>query len=125
MEKIQARPDDFKVRRIKLANLSDAELKNYFWELAKKTTDPLVEMAFNHTTPAIERSILLRMGFSSHEAKALVDKVIDYQLIGKGAGGVVYRYATITKQDIREAGLALINDLGWPELLASYGRVKS
>ncbi len=124
MDKIKARTDDFLTRRLHLAKLNDQELKDYFWQLAKETIEPLVKLAYEHTTPAIERSVLLRMGFSSMEAKALVDKVIAHQLMSKGAGGVVYRYAKISNKDIRSAGLNLINDLGWDEVLTSYGRKK-
>jgi len=40
--------------------------------------DPLLEYGRTHTTPSIERSVLLRMGFSSLEAKPLVlDQDVD------------------------------------------------
>ena len=65
------RPDDFAARRARLAALSDDELHPYFWELVQKIVAPLIEEARAHTTPSIERSVLLRMGFSSIEAKIL------------------------------------------------------
>ena len=65
------RPDDYKARAAHLADLSDEQLHARFWELAKTLTDPLLRMGWEYTTPSIERSVLLRMGFSSLEAKAL------------------------------------------------------
>jgi D-ornithine 4,5-aminomutase subunit alpha len=118
------RNDDYKVRRTHLQNLSNEELKDYFWTLAEKVVEPLVELAKNHTSPSIERSVLLRMGFSSLQAKTLVEKVINHNLISKGAGHVVYRHHKLTNLSIRDAGLKLINDEGWDEVLKSFG-VKS
>jgi len=114
------RQDDYQARRKHLENLSDQELKDYFWSLADRAVSPLVELAKTHTTPAIERSVLLRMGFSSIEAKAIVEKVIQQGLIGKGAGHVVYRYHKLTNQDIRQAGLDLIEDKGWQTVIDSF-----
>ncbi|MDD3107144.1 MAG: ornithine aminomutase subunit alpha [Bacilli bacterium] len=121
MEKRPNRQDDFAIRRQKLATLSDEDLKKYFWELAHQTVEPLLDLAKTHTTPAIERSVLLRMGFSSLEAKGLVEKVIVHQLMGKGAGHVVYRYAKLTNLEIRQAGLSLLNDQGWEAVCESFG----
>lgn len=115
-----ARKDDFEIRRKHLAKLTDEELKNYFWELADNVVSPLILLAKNHTSPAIERSVLLRMGFSSLEAKAIVDKVIQHHLISKGAGNVVYRFSVINKIPIRESGLILIQNFGWEALEASF-----
>ncbi|MDD3712209.1 MAG: ornithine aminomutase subunit alpha [Candidatus Izemoplasmatales bacterium] len=115
------REDDFELRRKHLEHLSDEELKNRFWELADQTVTPLIDLAYKNTTPAIERSVLLRMGFSSLEAKDLVEKVINNGLIGKGAGHVVYRLSQIEKIDIREAGLKLIGNHGWDKVKNSFG----
>jgi D-ornithine 4,5-aminomutase subunit alpha len=115
------REDDFEIRRKHLEQLSDEELKNRFWELADQTVTPLIDLAYKNTTPAIERSVLLRMGFSSLEAKDIVEKVINNGLIGKGAGHVVYRLSQIEKIDIREAGLKLINNHGWDKVKKSFG----
>lgn len=114
------RNDDFEKRREHLKNLSDEELKNYFWELAEKSVNPLLTLARNNTSPSIERSVLLRMGFSSIEAKNIVEKVIDNNLISKGAGHIVYRYSKITNISIREAGIKLMEDLGWDEVKNSF-----
>lgn len=122
MEKLKSRADDYNQRRHHLQQLSDEALKDRFWELAKQTVSPLVDLATQYTSPAIERSILLRMGFSSLEAKALVEKVMTHQLMPKGAGGVVYRYAQLSHLSIREAGLQLLQDIGWETVLTSFGR---
>lgn len=124
MNKHKTRTDDFNERRKHLANMTDNELKEVFWELANKATQPLIDLAYKNTTPAIERSVLLRMGFSSLEAGALVEKAINHHLISKGAGHVVYRYSQLKNITIREAGLSLMNDLGWNEVMDSFG-VKS
>lgn len=124
MNKHKTRTDDFEERREHLSRKSDEELKALFWELADKATDPLIKLAYNNTTPAIERSVLLRMGFSSLEARSLVDKTINHNLISKGAGHVVYRYSQLNNISIRDAGISLMNDLGWTEVMTSFG-VKS
>ncbi|HRS21031.1 MAG TPA: ornithine aminomutase subunit alpha, partial [Clostridia bacterium] len=85
------RADDYEVRRKHLAELSDEELKNRFWELAEKIVEPMLELGYKNTTPAIERSVLLRMGFSSLEVKPIVEGVMKKGLMGKGAGNVVWR----------------------------------
>ncbi|QVK19560.1 ornithine aminomutase subunit alpha [Mycoplasmatota bacterium] len=118
------RKDDFEVRRKHLENLTDEELKIRFWDLAYRVIDPLITLAKENTSPAIERSVLLRMGFSSIEAKAIVDRVIDYGLIGKGAGHVVYKLAQLKKMSIREAGLNLLEGDYWDEVLNSFEVVK-
>lgn len=120
MNKRETRPDDYEKRRKHLMNLTDEELYQKFWELADKACSPLIDLAYKNTSPAIERSVLLRMGFSSLEANTLVEKVILNELISKGAGHVVYRYSNLRKISIKEAGLELINDKGWKEVKASF-----
>jgi len=118
------RNDDFQKRRTHLQQLSDQELKDYFWELANKAVEPLIDLAKKNTSPSIERSILLRMGFSSIEAKVIVEKTISNNLIKKGAGHIVYRYHLLTNLPLREAGLKLMNDEGWDEVIKSFGVLK-
>ena len=72
------RNDDFAERHEHLASLTDEQLEARFWELANKLVDPLLEMGYEYTSPAVERSVLLRMGFSSIEAKAIVDGCIEH-----------------------------------------------
>lgn len=110
-----ARQDDFAARRAHLANLSDEELYNKFWEMAEKVVQPLLELGEKNTSPAIERSVLLRMGFSSMECKAIVDGVLDRGLMGKGAGHVVYKLAKEKNMTVRDAGVALANGEMWQE----------
>ena len=83
------RASDFETRRKRLAGLSDEELKERFWELAREIVEPLVELAYTHTSPSIERSVLLRMGFSSLEAQAIVSSAEKSGLLGKGIGRVL------------------------------------
>lgn len=118
------RADDFQTRRKHLENLSDAELEQKFWELAEKVVDPMLDLAQKNTTPSIERSVLLRMGFSSIEAKAIVEGVIDRGLMGKGAGHVIYKLATTNKADIRETGLKLIDGEGWDQAVSLFKEAK-
>ena len=121
MDKFNTRIDDYQSRREHLAKLSDDELKERFWNLLEQTVNPLIDIAKKNTSPAIERSILLRMGFSSLEAKILVEKTIEHNLIRKGAGHVVYRLARLKNINIRDAGLKLIGDIGWKEVKQSFG----
>ena len=114
------REDDFQERRKHLANLTEEELEARFWKLAEQIVDPLVELAEKNTTPSIERSILLRMGFSSLEAKAIVDGVIDRGLLGKGAGHIVYRLAKEKDLEIREAGLKLVQGEMWEDIMKIF-----
>jgi D-ornithine 4,5-aminomutase subunit alpha len=110
------REDDFATRRQHLANLSDEELKARFWELIDKATDPLLSLAKTHTSPSVERSVLLRMGFSSIEAKPLVEMAIDRGLIGKGVGHCIYKAAKQNNMSIRDAGLAMLDGKLWETL---------
>jgi D-ornithine 4,5-aminomutase subunit alpha len=110
------RDDDFESRRAHLAKLSDAELHARFWELAEKIVEPLVAEARTHTSPSIERSVLLRMGFSSLESKALVDRMQDMGLLGHGAGRLVLALAERKGIPVRELGLRLLAGEHWQEL---------
>jgi D-ornithine 4,5-aminomutase subunit alpha len=92
-DRILERGDDYAARRAHLAGLSEAELETRFHELTHKLTKPLIELARKHTSPSIERSVLLRMGFNSLEAAAIVEACLEMGLLGKGAGHVVLRAA--------------------------------
>lgn len=67
------REDDFQVRRQHLANLTDEELYNRFWELIAKVDEPLLELGYKNTTPSVERAVLLRMGVSSLDCMPIVN----------------------------------------------------
>ncbi len=114
------RKDDFNQRRSHLKNLTDEELKSRFWQLSETIVRPMIDMAGKYTSPSIERSILLRMGFSSIEAKAIVEQIIDRGLMGKGAGHAVYRLSMIEKCSIKEAGTMLLKGNGWDDLIGSF-----
>lgn len=107
------RNDDYQERRQHLADLSDEQLEARFWELANKLVDPLLQMGYEYTSPAVERSVLLRMGFSSIEAKAIVEGCIEHNLIEHGTGNVIYRLAKANNAEIRTTGLALIDGKLW------------
>ena len=115
------REDDFQSRRAHLAQLSDEELKERFWQLTGQLVDPLLDLAKGNTSPAIERSVLLRMGFSSIEAKAIVENCTEQNLLGHGAGNVVYRYAKQTGLEVRAAGLALLDPARMEEAARLFG----
>lgn len=114
------REDDFLTRRKHLESLSDEELKAKFWDLAEKIMDPLLDLAKTHTSPSVERSVLLRMGFSSLEAKPLVEGAIDRGLMSKGVGHIVYRISKEKNLTVREAGLELIEGKHWDDAVAIF-----
>jgi D-ornithine 4,5-aminomutase subunit alpha len=93
-----------------LAGLTDDELKVRFWQLADEVVGPLVELARTHTTPSIERSVLLRMGVDSVTAQAVVTHIHHAGLLGKGAGGVVLRLARREGIDVRAAAAGIAGD---------------
>ncbi|HZK10095.1 MAG TPA: ornithine aminomutase subunit alpha [Clostridia bacterium] len=107
------REDDYLSRRESIANLSDEELKDRFWDNIEKIVDPLLDQAYKYTSPSIERSILLRMGFSSLEAKPLVEMAIDHGMIKHGVGHVVYLVSKKLDLPIRDAGMKLIEGEYW------------
>lgn len=105
---MKERKDDYLSRRQHLEKMSDQELKDYFYELADKIVDPLMDLSYTHTSKSIERSVLLRMGFSSIEAKEIVDKLNEQNLLRKGAGNCVFKIANNKKISIHEAGVLII-----------------
>ena len=110
------REDDFEKRRAHLQAMSDEALHDYFWSLADKIVAPLIEEARSHTSPSIERSVLLRMGFSSIEAKTLVDAFAARQILARGAGHLILGLAKAQGLSVREAGEALIEGRHWEDL---------
>lgn len=114
------RADDFATRRAHLANLSEAELEQRFFALAQRITQPLVDMAAKHTSPSIERSVILRMGFSSLEAQAIVKRVAELGWLGKGAGHVLWRLAEATAVDIKQAAEMLQTESGREQLMRIF-----
>ena len=110
------RADDYSKRRGRVSAMSDQQLHNYFWSLAEKLVAPLIAEARSHTTPSIERSVLLRMGFSSVEAKTLVERLHERGLLGHGAGKLILELAQQKKISVRTAGTALLAGQYWEEL---------
>ena len=110
------RADDFNTRRARVRALSDQELHAYFWSLADKLVAPLIAEARTHTSPSIERSVLLRMGFSSVEAKTLIDRLSERRLLAHGAGRQLLELAKAKEISVREAGSALLAGRYWEEL---------
>lgn len=112
---------DFSERRKHLDKMDDRELYDYFWELAGKVVDPMLEAGKIYTSPAIERSVLLRMGFNSLEAGVIVDGVISQNLLGKGAGHVVWRLSQKLGKSVLETGEALARGEHWDEVSGLFG----
>lgn len=105
---------EFERRRAELRGLDDAALKDRFWDLADRAIAPIVDLARTHTSPSIERSVLLRMGIDSVSSHGIVDRIADAGLLGKGAGHVLVRLA------LRD-GLA--DDTGHPDVRAAGQRI--
>lgn len=114
------RIDDFQERRKSIADLTDEELYQRFWQLTEKVIDPLLELGRENTSPSIERSVLLRMGISSLETKPIVQGCMDRGLMGKGAGHVVYKLANAKDISIKEAGTMLAEGKCWDEAVALF-----
>ncbi len=114
------RSDDFETRRAHLTGLSDEQLYERFWSLCAEVVDPLVALGRENTSPAIERSVLLRMGFDSMQAKSIVDGCVAHDLLSHGAGNVVYRVSKSRGVDIPAAGQALL-DGAWDEAVGLFG----
>ncbi|MDR1913332.1 MAG: ornithine aminomutase subunit alpha [Clostridiales bacterium] len=114
------RIDEFSERRKHLQYMDDDQLREYFWELTQKVVEPLLKLGYENTSPSIERSVLLRMGFSSIEAKPIVDEALTRGLLSHGAGNIVYKLAKRERIGIREAGLALANGQKWDEAVSLF-----
>lgn len=115
------REDDFATRRKHLQGLSEEELEKRFWDLAEELVEPLLALAKTHTSPSIERSVLLRMGFNSLEANELVSRMQERDLLGHGAGHILYRLAQDEDLDVLAAGEALLEDRLWEKVQMRFG----
>ena len=114
------RADDFEVRRQHIANLTDEELYQRFWELTDQVVDPLLELGRKNTTPSVERSVLLRMGVSSLDCMPIVNHAIDHGLMGKGCGHCVYKLSKLENISIRDASIKLAKGEGWDKLVEAF-----
>ena len=93
-----------------LDNLPDEELKQRFWSLCEQVVEPMVDLARTHTSPSIERSVLLRMGIDSLSSQGVVTSVHQAGFLGKGAGHVLLRLAQRQGTDVRAAAAAVLAD---------------
>ena len=114
----------FEKRQTELSQMSDAELKERFWELCGQLVEPIVDLSKTHTSPSIERSVLLRMGIDSISAHGVVDRIYEAGLLGKGAGHVVLKLAQKTGLNIREAAAAILENKDVLQELFSVGKAK-
>ena len=116
-----AREDTFAVDCAHLADLSDAELEARFWRLSREVVDPLVELGRTHTSPSIERSVLMRMGLDSPTCAAVVSECERRGLLGHGAGHVVWHCSTTWGVPVSEASRRLAAGDGWETVVAKWG----
>lgn len=100
----------FEKRREELKKMSDEQLKARFWDLCNQVVDPIVDLARTHTSPSIERAVLLRMGVDSVSAHGVVDRILEAGLLGKGAGHVVLKVSQKNGTDIRGAAAAILEN---------------
>ena len=100
----------FEERRAALAKLSDDELKERFWNLTNEVVAPILDLAKGHTSPSIERAVLLRMGIDSVTTQGVVQRISDAGLLGKGAGHVVLKLSQKSGKDLRGAAQAILDD---------------
>jgi len=121
---VEKKEDTYLQDRAHLADLSDQEIYEKFWALTEQIIAPLLDLGVKNTTPSVERSVLLRLGFSSIEAKAIVEKVMDHGLMAKGAGHVVYVASKENNVSIKEAGLGLLEDKYWDSVKNYFGGKK-
>jgi D-ornithine 4,5-aminomutase subunit alpha len=119
-----AREDTFREARKHLEGLSDAQLEARFWELSGQCVEPLVELARTHTSPSIERSVLMRMGIDSITCGAVVAECEKRGLLGHGAGHVVWRCAQEWECSSAEAAARLAKGDGWETVEAIWGGAK-
>ncbi len=116
-----AREDTYLQIRGHLAGLADEELEARFWELAQQVVDPLVELARVHTSPSIERSVLMRMGADSPTCMAVVGECEKRGLLGHGAGHVVLHCSTAWGCTAPEAARRLAAGEGWDAVEQKWG----
>jgi D-ornithine 4,5-aminomutase subunit alpha len=95
-------------RRSELRQMTDEQLKARFWELCEQVMAPVVELARTHTSPSIERSVLLRMGVDSLSSLGVVERIYKAGLLGQGAGRVVLEVAEREGTDVRGAAAAIL-----------------
>jgi D-ornithine 4,5-aminomutase subunit alpha len=100
----------FEKRRETLKTMSDEQLKERFWQLCNQVVEPIVDLAKTHTSPSIERAVLLRMGVDSVSSHGVVDRIQEAGLLGKGAGHVVLKLSQKSGKDVRGAAAAILEN---------------
>lgn len=100
----------FEKRRETLKAMSDEQLKARFWQLCNQVVEPVLDLARTHTSPSIERAVLLRMGVDSVSSHGVVDRILEAGLLGKGAGHVVLKVSQKTGKAIPAAAQAILDD---------------
>lgn len=100
----------FEARQAELNQLGDDELKARFWALCAELMTPVADLARTHTSPSIERSVLLRMGIDSVSSHGVVDRCHEAGLLSKGAGHCVLKVAARHDLDVRAAAATIIED---------------
>lgn len=115
------RNSDYQMRRKHLAKLSEGELDKKFWDLANQIVEPLVELAFGHTSPSIERSVLLRLGFDSMAAVSAVKRIEELGLLGHGAGNVLMKLGRTMDIDVLQAAEVISTEDGGAKARALFG----
>ena len=115
------RPDTYREVRKHLADLDDAGLDARFWELSREVVEPLVELARTHTSPSIERSVLMRMGIDSLTCMAVVAGCEKRELLGHGAGHVLLVCMKEWECDAPTAAARLAEGDGWDVAKAKWG----
>ena len=115
------REDTFDNAHQHLVGLSDAELEARFWQLAHECVEPLVELARTHTSPSIERSVLMRLGVDSVTCKTVVAECEARGLLSHGAGHVVWVCMQAWACDALEAARRLAGGEGWDTVGATWG----
>jgi D-ornithine 4,5-aminomutase subunit alpha len=115
------RPDTYQEVRKHLAGLDERQLEVRFWELSEECVAPLVELARTHTSPSIERSVLMRMGVDSRTCMAVVAECEKRGLLGHGAGHVVWVCMQAWGSTAPEAAAKLAAGDGWDVVEAKWG----
>ena len=100
----------FEKRHEELKQMTDEQLKAHFWELCNQLVEPIVDLARTHTTPSIERSVLLRMGIDSLSAHGVVERIYQDGLLSKGAGHVLLKLAQVQGTDVKSAAALILED---------------
>lgn len=100
----------YEKRREQLRQLTDEQLKARFWELCNQVVEPVVDLARTHTSPSIERAVLLRMGIDSLSSHGVVERIYQAGLLGKGAGHVLLKLAERQGIDVKRAASVVLED---------------